>query len=175
MDQPTQANTTSFPTAFDNPLYRLPLVLPQSDHPTDTYRMALAKFNKAVAALVEETAMKTVDDVMVALKVKFDMDESDIQEFATEFKEQLKSQLKESISEPKRKRAKAGEKTEKKTRAPTAYNLFISEKMAEIKANDPSIKGKALMSAAIAVWKQQKVAKADADTVASGTEAETDE
>ena len=50
-------------------------------------------------------------------------------------------------------------KKEKKTRAPTAYNLFLKAKMAEIKESGADFKGKELMQAAIIEWNKQKTAK----------------
>jgi len=47
-------------------------------------------------------------------------------------------------------------KKEKKTRAPTAYNLFLKAKMAEIKESGADFKGKELMQAAIVEWNKLK-------------------
>lgn len=47
-------------------------------------------------------------------------------------------------------------KKEKKTRPPNSYNLFIKQKMQEIKAIHPEYKGKELMKKATEAWNQQK-------------------
>lgn len=47
-------------------------------------------------------------------------------------------------------------KKEKKTRPPNSYNLFIKQKMQEIKAVHPEYKGKELMKKATEAWNQQK-------------------
>ena len=47
--------------------------------------------------------------------------------------------------------------SDKKKREPSAYNLWIKDKMAEIKADQPDLKGKDLMAAAIALWKKLDV------------------
>jgi hypothetical protein len=45
-------------------------------------------------------------------------------------------------------------KGEKKKRGPTAYNLFIKEEIARLRAQDPSINHKVAMSMAVAAWKK---------------------
>lgn len=54
-------------------------------------------------------------------------------------------------------------KKEKKTRPPNSYNMFIKDKMREIKEANPDFKGKELMKRATQAWNQQKEAsKSDA-------------
>ncbi len=48
-------------------------------------------------------------------------------------------------------------KKEKKSRPPNSYNLFIKQKMQEIKAQHPEYKGKELMKKATEAWNEQKV------------------
>lgn len=50
-------------------------------------------------------------------------------------------------------------KKEKKSRPPNSYNMFIKEKMREIKEANPEFKGKELMKRATQVWNQQKLEK----------------
>lgn len=45
---------------------------------------------------------------------------------------------------------------EKKTRPPNSYNLFIKEKMHEIKEANPELKGKELLKRATQEWNKQK-------------------
>jgi len=59
---------------------------------------------------------------------------------------------------PKTTSAMPKEAKEKKTRAPTAYNIFLKEKMAEIKASGTELKGKELMMAAVEEWNKHKTA-----------------
>jgi hypothetical protein len=47
-------------------------------------------------------------------------------------------------------------KKEKKSRPPNSYNLFIKDKMREIKEANPEYKGKELMKKATEAWNQQK-------------------
>lgn len=49
-------------------------------------------------------------------------------------------------------------KKEKKTRPPNSYNMFIKDKMREIKEANPEFKGKELMKRATEAWNQQKQA-----------------
>lgn len=47
-------------------------------------------------------------------------------------------------------------KKEKKSRPPNSYNLFIKDKMREIKEANPEFKGKELMKRATEAWNQLK-------------------
>jgi hypothetical protein len=51
-------------------------------------------------------------------------------------------------------------KKEKKTRPPNNYNMFIKEKMREIKEAHPEYKGKELMKKATEEWNKKKAADA---------------
>jgi hypothetical protein len=50
-------------------------------------------------------------------------------------------------------------KKEKKSRPPNSYNMFIKDKMREIKEANPDFKGKELMRRATQAWNQQKLLK----------------
>lgn len=50
-------------------------------------------------------------------------------------------------------------KKEKKSRPPNSYNMFIKEKMREIKEANPDFKGKELMKRATQAWNEQKLEK----------------
>ena len=56
--------------------------------------------------------------------------------------------------------AKAGI-SEKPKRAPTAYNLFIKEKMAELRAAEPGLMAKEYMVKAAALYRNYKLVTAD--------------
>lgn len=56
-------------------------------------------------------------------------------------------------------------KKEKKSRPPNSYNLFIKEKMREIKEANPEFKGKELMKRATEAWNQQKSTETPTTTV----------
>lgn len=100
---------------------------------------AITKFNKAVQALVEATSIKVVDDFVVALKEKFELDEEDLQSVIENFK-------KSSIT------------VEKKKRPASEYNIFIKETIERLKKENPESKEN-LMKLATAEWNKQKEAK----------------
>lgn len=121
--------------------------------------MASTKVTKAVQVLVEETSLEVVDKLGAFFETKIEMDD-DMKGYFEEFKTQLKEHLKEEAKAVGKgaKKAKVMVDGEKKKRAPSAYNLFIKDKMAEIKVNQPDLKSKDLMKEAIAMWKAQKEA-----------------
>ncbi len=112
--------------------------------------MALNNLLKTVNVLVEETSMTTVDKLALFLKEKIEFD-ADMQELFEEFKTSLKVTLKNEAKGKKR----GGKHLDvnKKKRQASVYNLFIKDKMAEIKQQQPELKGKELMKAAIELWK----------------------
>jgi len=59
-------------------------------------------------------------------------------------------------------------KKEKKSRPPNSYNLFIKEKMREIKEANPDFKGKELMKRATEAWNQQKAENQETSTDTQG-------
>jgi hypothetical protein len=110
--------------------------------------MALSKVNAAVAALIEETKVSTVDKLVHFLGQKIEIDE-DMKKMFEEFKE---------VSKVVVKGAKGAAKAEKKEkRAPSAYNLYIKDKIAEFKA--AGHKGN-LMKMATDAWNESKKAAA---------------
>jgi hypothetical protein len=109
--------------------------------------MALTKVNSSIAALIEETKVSTVDKLVHFLGQKIEIDE-DMKKMFEEFKVASKGSSKGS--------AKA-EKKEK--RAPSAYNLYIKDKIAEFKA--AGHKGN-LMKMATDAWNESKKATAAA-------------
>lgn len=55
------------------------------------------------------------------------------------------------------------------TRAPTAYNLFVQQKIKELKASAPNTDRKQLMIQAAAAWTEEKKKKAAADSKGGAT------
>jgi hypothetical protein len=138
--------------------------------------MAFTKVNIAIAALVEETALTTVDKLVAFLAEKIELDD-DMQGMFTEFKASISAQAKEDAKGAK----KAGKKADKKgaepkaKRPPSEYNMYISRKMAELKA--AGYTGN-LMKGAIEAWNAEKATAAPApvaDAVAEGETSETAE
>lgn len=112
--------------------------------------MSIQSVNKAVNQLVEETTVSTVDKLVVYLSDKIEFDE-DMKKLFDDFKKIAREEVRTSFKQDKGKRG--GKKSDKK-REPSAYNLFIKEKMAEIKQKKPELKGKELMKEAIEEWKK---------------------
>jgi hypothetical protein len=50
---------------------------------------------------------------------------------------------------------KFGQKKEKKTRAPNAYNLFMKDEVAKLKAKDPSLKNQDAFKQSAANWSKE--------------------
>lgn len=124
--------------------------------------MALAKVNVSIAALMEETALSTVDKLVAFLGEKIEIDE-DMQQMFADFKATLKVTPPPQVDaeKPKKKASKKAaaatssdeEKPEKAKRAPSSYNMYLSAKIAELKAQ--GAKGN-LMKLAIEAWKTSK-------------------
>ena len=55
----------------------------------------------------------------------------------------------------------------KTTRTPTAYNIFVKDKIAELKAADPSLDRKQLMVQAASAWSLKKKAAASSSATTS--------
>ena len=118
--------------------------------------MAFPAVTKAVAQVVAEAAFEAKKKVMkdfaefLADKIEFD---EEMQAYFDAFTATLSVEKVELPKESKKGSKKTdSDGVEKKKRAPSAYNLFIKEKMAEIKVEKPELKGKELMKAAIDAW-----------------------
>lgn len=116
--------------------------------------MALSKVTSAVVALVNETQTNSVNGLGDYIITKLGS------EYDDEFVEAVKSLIQEyKENEMKKIDIPKGKKTKDPNapkRAPTEYNLFIKEKMAEIKAQNPDLKGQSLMGAATKLWNERK-------------------
>lgn len=124
--------------------------------------------NKAVAEVVFAAKQQVVKDFAAFLAEKIDFDE-DMQGYFDEF---IKTIEQEKPPKAAGKKKVAEDGTVKKKREPSAYNMYIKHKMAEIKAKNPEMKGKELMKAAIEAWNADKAEKAS--TSNSETEATSD-
>lgn len=124
--------------------------------------MSLAKVNKAVAALMEDTAMSTVDELVKFLDDKIEID-ADLKTTFADFKLQLKEKLTAEAAPSKKRKTKVagGEK-----KAPTLFNLFVKKRMAELKEQDPTLTSSARMKQAAEDWNAQKTSD---KTAASST------
>lgn len=118
----------------------------------------------AVDAAVLDAKKQVINEFMRFLEEKIDFDE-DMKGYFTEFIGTLKPSKKSKKG--KADKAVKAVKADKPKRAPSAYNMFISEKMAEIKKENPALKGKELMKAAIVAWNDKKAAAASASATAT--------
>lgn len=143
--------------------------------------MALNNVNIALYSLIEETKLATIDKIidrtinkMVAfISDKIEVDEDNMHNMLQEFKESFKAEAKAEVKAEVKAEAKANVKAEakaklkkmnkssdddssdekKKTRVPSVYNLYIRDKIAELKA--AGRKG-GLMMLAIEAWNTDK-------------------
>ena len=106
--------------------------------------MASAKLNTAIATLVNETQLSTVDKIFAFLGEKIEIDD-DMKGYFDEFRGTLKVG----------KKGVSADAAPKAKRAPSAYNLYIRDKMAEFKAAGHSGN---LMKMAIEAWNADKSA-----------------
>jgi hypothetical protein len=118
--------------------------------------------NEAIATLTYEGQLDAVTRLEKSLAEKSTLTEETKKVF-----EDLKADLKkehESSKVPAKKGAKgkgakngkggAGDAPKPK-KAPSAYNIFIRDKIAEIKKNNPATNGKDLMKLATVAWKNR--------------------
>lgn len=118
--------------------------------------------NQAIATLTYEAQLDAVTRLESALTTKGALGEN-VQEAITSIKEELKKEHDGSKTAAKGKGAKGkgakgkatltGEPKVKK--APSAYNIFIRDTIAEIKKSNPATNGKDLMKLATVAWKNR--------------------
>jgi len=113
---------------------------------------SLTKVFKAINDFSDNMEKTTINNLKEHLVSKL------TDEYDSEFVEAVSNMIDDYVTNmPKTPAINAKEpKKEKKTRAPTAYNLFLKAKMAEIKEAGTELKGKELMQAAIVEWNKQK-------------------
>lgn len=120
--------------------------------------MASTKLNIAIAALVAEAQLSTVEKLFAFLGEKIEIDD-DMKGYFEEFKATLKvdQEVEAKAAKSNNKKGKKAEDGEEKKpkRAPSAYNLYIRDKMAEFKAAGHSGN---LMKMAIEAWNADKAA-----------------
>jgi hypothetical protein len=128
--------------------------------------------NKAVAGLVLEAKKQVIADFAAFLGEKIDFDE-DMTGYFEEFTKTLQVEKPPKAGKGKGGKKAAGSSDEgvpKKKRAPSAYNIYIKNKMAEIKEKKPELKGKDLMKAAIEAWNADKATAAAASAASEEEE-----
>lgn len=118
--------------------------------------MAFTAVNKAIANVVMEAKLAVVDDLIIYLESKIEVDD-DLKAMFDEFKSNLK-ESEEKVVKDAGKKIKGSKKksdgTEKKKRAPSVFNLYVKDVMPEMKAKHPDIKdGKQMIGFASESWK----------------------
>lgn len=104
--------------------------------------------NKTVSSITSAT----LDQFMTHVMEKQDVvkeDPAKLQEIMVEFKKTLSTDHFQIVPPIKKKEARA-------TRVPNAYNMFIRDKMREIKLQNPSMTGKDLLKQATVEWNNHK-------------------
>lgn len=94
---------------------------------------------------VESTKISELEAIIATLTKRVEDIETTIQGLKTSGGRSKKSADKEA-------------KPEKKTRPPTAYNLYMKEKIAELKETHPDMDNKERMKLAAEIWSQNKKA-----------------
>lgn len=110
----------------------------------------LTHLQNALNKVVNDVKYTTLEDFAAFLKEQnIDVNTSNTDELKTMIEDYLKNHTANVFTfVPKKK--------EKKSRPPNSYNLFIKEKMREIKEANPNFKGKELMKRATEAWNHQK-------------------
>lgn len=102
---------------------------------------AIAKWLKSQVKILNEHNA----DIAKKLTDKLDLNEDQVKKM----QETLDHQVEEIADLKKRKGTKRGA-----SRAPTKYNIFVKQKIAELKEADPTIDRKQLMVEAAAAWRK---------------------
>ena len=102
-----------------------------------------------------------IENMPEALNTKKDVDEY-CKQFWKDYKEKAKEEKAAKAEKPKRKKGVDKDGNPKEKRAPTAYNIFVKEKYAEIKEAYPEMDKTEIFAEIARIWKEQKVEKAKA-------------
>ena len=141
---------------------------------TQLPKMALTKMNKAIIDMVKEVEISTINKVktLVIQNLSEEYEADFVEAVEKIFNDMKIDSYADNIKKSSGRKSPDGEK---KKREPTAYNLFLKAKMAEIKEAGTELKGKDLMKAAIVEWNKEKAAKSDDHKSQPETEAETED
>ena len=90
-----------------------------------------------------------------ALNTKKDVDEY-CKQFWKDYKEKAKEEKAAKAEKPKRKKGVDKDGNPKEKRAPSAYNIFIKEKYAEIKVANPDMDKTEIFAEIAKLWQGQK-------------------
>jgi len=123
--------------------------------------MSYTAVTKAVANVVMEAKLSVIDDLIIYLEAKIEVDD-DLKAMFEEFKMNLK-ESEEKVVKAAGKKTTKGKKSDseepKKKRAPSVFNLYVKDVMPEMKAKHPDIKdGKQMIGFASESWKNDPMA-----------------
>ena len=125
--------------------------------------MAYSAITKAVANVVMEAKFSAIDDLIIFLEAKIEVDEdlkAMFEEFKTNLKESEEKVVKAAGKKPAKGKGKSADSDEpKKKRAPSVFNLYVKDVMPKMKLDHPDIKdGKLLIGFASESWKSDPMA-----------------
>jgi hypothetical protein len=102
-----------------------------------------------------------VENMPEALNTKKDIDEY-CKQFWKDYKEKAKEAKAVKAEKPKRKKGVDKDGNPKEKRAPSAYNVFVKEKYAEIKEANPEMDKTEIFAEIAKLWQGQKTENAKA-------------
>ena len=102
-----------------------------------------------------------VENMPEALNTKKDVDEY-CKQFWKDYKEKAKEDKAAKAEKPKRKKGVDKDGNPKEKRAPSAYNIFVKEKYAEIKDANPDMDKTEIFAEIAKLWQELKAEKAKA-------------
>jgi len=103
--------------------------------------------------------MTSTQQIMTIFTSKVDIEKeytrAELAKMLTEVYKEMKEE--EKGEKPKKKKAKkTDEGVEKKTRVPTAYNLYVKDTMSKVRDNNPEMSRQDLMREVGRMWKEKK-------------------
>ena len=139
---------------------------------------------KAVQKHENDAASQAIDKLVEKIHEVLGEQDADLLESLEQYLSDIVTTVKDDLKEESKKAAKvaAGKKVKDPNapkRAPSEYNIFIKEHIAELRKEHTEAKPKELMSMAVAAWNEHKgkigaVKAAAKPAVLSDTEDETD-
>ena len=116
----------------------------------------------ANAANAANAAFKVhIENMPEALNTKKDVDEY-CKQFWKDYKDKAKEEKAAKAEKPKRKKGVDKDGNPKEKRAPSAYNIFVKEKYAEIKEANPDMDKTEIFAEIAKLWQSQKAENAKA-------------
>ena len=103
-----------------------------------------------------------IENMPEALNTKKDVDEY-CKQFWKEYKEKAKAEKAAKAEKPKRKKGFDKDGNPKEKRAPSAYNIFVKEKYAEIKEANHEMDKTQIFAEIARIWQELKADKAKND------------